>query len=215
MIIWLCFGDPVWQKGYDPDTLSDADRQRVGAVRAARAEQDWQVSRAVATWLRGAAGRERNAPVALSHCRGHALAGLAPPDCVLGVDIERCSSRDVDALARWVCSSEEAQFLAALHDRAEKLRQFYVLWTLKESMLKAANLPFPAGMAHIGLDGAGTAHACLRAPEGRWEAMVWQLSQDWLAAAAWQPALAGAETARVRWLPGVEAQLVGHWRSPE
>jgi len=218
-MIELCLGTPTWQCRYEPEDLCDADRARLPVARAPRAERDWRVSRAAGSALRRAAGAGRNAPLALSHSNGHALVALAPAGWALGVDLERCRSRDVDALAGWVCTAEERRALMAHADAAARLQYFYVLWTLKESLLKAAGLAFPAGMAQVGLAQAGTPAAVLRAPQGHWQAMAWRLPQDWVAAAAWRPepgtADAHIDADAVHWLqPAPPLQLLGHWRTP-
>ena len=176
--------DLSWEALYDPDTLSANDRARAALPRAPRAQRDWRVSRALAAALRCEAGVSADAPVALSHSQGHALAALAPPGWRVAVDLERCRPRDVTALAQWVCSPAEQAALAALPEGVERLEAFYVLWTLKESLLKAAGLPFPAGMAQVGVDPADDT---LRAPGDGWHARVWRLPGDWIAAAVWRP----------------------------
>lgn len=212
--IFLCFGGPVWLRCYDPEKLSDADQLRAGYARAPRAEQDWRVSRAVAAALREASGGDRNTPLSLSHSRGHAVAALAPAGWPIGVDLERCRPRDVDALAQWVCTAGESQFLASLADPVVKRQQFYMLWTLKESLIKAAGLPFPAGMREVGLDEIGTSAVSLRAPHGQWQAMAWELSPDWVAAAVWHSLPDATHITKVDWIRPTEAKLLAHWRSP-
>ena len=58
--------------------------------------------------------------------------------------------RDVSGLAEWVCDAAEGSLLASEAGQA-RLRAFHLLWTLKEAMLKALDLPFPAGMRRVGL----------------------------------------------------------------
>lgn len=212
-MIELYFGGPVWQLCYDPMDLSDVDRARAGGRRAPRAEKDWQVSRAVAAALRRATGADRNQPVGLSHSHGHALAGLGPKSRVPGVDLERCRPRDVDALAYWICSDDERHFLDSITDPATRLEQFYVLWTLKEALVKAATLSFPAGMRQVGLAWHGTAEATVRVVEGSWQAAVWRLPDNWIAAVAWQIDADTVAQERVRWHQPGRPQELGHWRT--
>ncbi|THF62760.1 4'-phosphopantetheinyl transferase superfamily protein [Pseudothauera rhizosphaerae] len=187
--------------------------------RAARAERDWRVSRALAAWLRRQAGLAADAPVSLSHSRAHALAADAPQGFALGVDVELCRPRDAGALAQWVCTPAERALLDGVADAAARLEYFYVLWTLKEALLKAAGLDFPAGMATVGLRpaGEGCAGTVLRAPPGAWEAAVCGLPDGWIAAVAWRlpPGLPPAEpAARLRWLvPATGVRMLGAWRA--
>ena len=212
-MIELYFGGPVWQLCYDPEALSDDDRVRLDLKRAPRAEKDWQVSRSVAAALRRAVNKDRNAPVSLSHSHGHALAGLVSSRAVLGVDLERCRQRDIDALAHWICSPEERFFLDAVPDPAARMQWFYVLWTVKEALVKAAALPFPAGMQQVGLAWGDNAEVTLRAPGGDWQAMAWTLPHDWVAAAAWQVEPGSTTIEAVRWHQLEPAQWLGSWQS--
>ena len=129
-MIDLYFGGPEWQRCYDADDLSDIDRMRSSLKRAPRAEKDWQVSRSVAAGLRRVVNADRNVPVSLSHSHGYALSGLISSGSVLGVDLERCRQRDIDALAHWVCTSEERSVLSSLIDPIVRTQWFYVFWTL-------------------------------------------------------------------------------------
>lgn len=197
----------MWQTCYDPDSLSDADKQKQILTRAPRAETDWQVSRAVGAALRRAGGAGRNAPLALSHSRGHALAGLATPAWALGVDLERCRPRDIEGLASWVCTPQETAMLRAQPEGARRLERFYLLWTVKEALLKAAGLSFPADMRRVGL----TEESGLLAPQGQWQAMAWRLGRDWIAAVAWNSAPALSGPADVLWHEPAQPYLLGHW----
>lgn len=212
-MVELRFGAGVWQLCYEYEILSDADRARAQLPRAPKAEKDWQVSRAVAAALRCETGNDRNTPVALSHSRGHALAGLAPTAWRLGVDLERCRPRDIDALAQWICTPDEQDFLNAVTDSAARLERFYVLWTLKESTLKAAGLTFPAGMRRVGLAFCGAASATLRVPGEGWRAMVWRLPDNWVAAAVWQADAGAANTDAIQWRQPIRPHLLGCWGS--
>lgn len=227
-MIKLRFGGPAWQFHYDRADLCAADRARAGERRAPRAQRDWQVSRAVAAALRRAAGVAPETTLSLSHKQGHALAGLAPAGWTLAVDLERCQPRDTAALAAWVCTDAEQAALAGIAGVEARLEAFYMVWTLKEALLKAAGLPFPAGMRQVGLGlfgGAGIDTAELRAPGPDWEARAWRLPDGWIAAAAWRAPAAAAEAAAVavQWQSGNEAgegplptggpALLGRWRS--
>lgn len=193
-MIRLVFGGPEWAGRYDEAELSSSDRPRAPLPRSPRAEREWRVSRALAARLRRECRVSPDSPVMLSHSAGHALVALAPPGVRIGVDLERCRPRDVAALAQWVCSSDERQALAEQPSGEGRLRLFYLLWTLKEALVKAADLAFPADMARVGLrwrDG----EPVLVAPAGRWRAEVHALGQEWVAAVVWdgEAALDGSD----------------------
>ena len=105
--------------------------------------------------------------------------------------------RDVSGLAEWVCDAAEGSLLASEAGQA-RLRAFHLLWTLKEAMLKALDLPFPAGMRRVGLAVNGDGGMKLRAPSGQWRAQAWELPDQWIAAAAWS---ASAEERRENYRP--------------
>lgn len=212
-MLFLSFSGPASSSRYDPCSLSAADRRRAGESRAARAELDWRVSRVLAAELRMRAGAAQDAEVALSHSRGHALAGLAPVGWKLAVDLERCRMRDVSGLAEWVCDAAEGSLLASEAGQA-RLRAFHLLWTLKEAMLKALDLPFPAGMRRVGLAVNGDGGMKLRAPSGQWRAQAWELPDQWIAAAAWSASAEGApRELSTCWIDPVGAESLGCWES--
>ncbi|MFY3058916.1 4'-phosphopantetheinyl transferase family protein, partial [Achromobacter xylosoxidans] len=134
---------------YRPDLLSAAERRRAVALRSARARDDWQVSRALLQQVRAEAPAAHT--LSLSHSGGHALCAQAPADWAVGVDLERVRPRDTAALAAWVCSEPERDWLLRAAGAAARLERFYMLWTLKEAFVKAAGLDFPADMASIGM----------------------------------------------------------------
>lgn len=197
---------------YRPEQLSADDARRAPAIRSAKAWLDWRVSRALLQDVRAA--RAGPHALSLSHSGGHALCAQAPAGQAVGADLERLRPRDLDALAGWVCSDTER---AWLQDAAMPLRQtrFYLLWTLKEAFIKAAGLDFPADMASVGLAPQPAGQPALRPPPGRWRAAVWQLGDDWVAAAAWQVA-AGAPAPGIGWRTAAGCELpplrpLGQW----
>jgi 4'-phosphopantetheinyl transferase len=152
----LWWAGPDIAQQYRPDLLQAADRKRAETTRSANAEQDWRVSRALLQQVRVAhpAGAAEPA-LSISHTRGHALIGAAPAGWRIGVDVETIRVRDVASLARWCCSGAEQAALARCEDPGRRLRAFYLLWTVKEAFVKAANLSFPADMRSVGLAPAG------------------------------------------------------------
>ncbi|WP_086067798.1 4'-phosphopantetheinyl transferase family protein [Bordetella genomosp. 8] len=131
--------------------------------------------------------------MSLSHSGGHAIVAVAPAGWQVGVDLEALRPRDTARLAPWCCSEEEAGALASGAVDADRLRAFYLLWTLKESFIKAAGLAFPADMRRVGLTGAGLPGAGLswagwrlRAPGSRWRAWSAIVDDAWMVSVAWR-----------------------------
>ncbi len=196
---------------YQPQALSPEDARRAPALRSAKAQRDWRVSRALLQDVRAA--RADPHALSLSHSGGHALCAQAPAGWAVGADLERMRPRDTQALAAWVCSEAEQAWLSQA-DASLRHTRFYLLWTLKEAFIKAAGLDFPADMASVGLapQSAGTLE--LRPPPGPWQAACWQSVDGWAAAAAWR---APAEVpVRIRWraAAGCEVpawRMLGQW----
>jgi 4'-phosphopantetheinyl transferase len=203
---------------YTDHALSAPDRLRVQQVRAAKAELDWRVSRALLAEVR-AGHAPIDCTLALSHSAGHALCGQTAAGVALGVDLERLRPRAIAPLASWVCDASEREALARLgHDQEGQLAFFYLLWTLKEAFIKAANLRFPAAMRTVGLHLARDAEPVLNPPAGRWQARAFRLAPDWMAAVVWRddPCDPWPAASEVIWHAGPQStlpdcQLVGAW----
>jgi len=210
---FMAWADSSAAEHYRAEHLCAADAKRAMRPRSPKAQRDWQVSRAL---LHAFAAKSDGRTHSLSHSHGHAICGVAPAGWRIGVDIERIKPRDVVALAAWVCSPYERRELGRLSDFGQ-LRQFYMLWTLKEAFIKAAGLGFPADMSKVGLREGAACEAVLNAPSGNWRAYVWQLEQDWVAACVWQAFECG-DACPVWRTPPVCAlprrTLLGAWQCP-
>ena len=137
----LLIADAVCAPDYQAALLDQADRARVSAAPALAMRTDWQVSR----FLK----QQTKAPVlSLSHSHGAALLAAGAYPLPLGVDIEWLRPRDFSALADLSCSAEERQWLAA---RGWRAADYYRLWCIKEALIKAAGLDFPADLPHAGV----------------------------------------------------------------
>lgn len=132
---------PDYARHYRREYLDAADLARLRACAGIEARSDWRTSRA----LKQQASYTRS----LAHSRGHAaiLTGLDPQQPA-GVDIEAVRLRDFAALGAWIATPEECRWQAQHPDPAAA---FYALWTLKEAVIKACNLDFPADMPHVGI----------------------------------------------------------------
>ena len=137
----LLVADAACAQHYQTALLDPADCARVCAAPALEMRTDWQVSR----FLK----QQAEAPVlSLSHSRGAALLAAGAYPLPLGVDIEFLRPRGFAALADLSCSAEERQWLAA---RGWRAADYYRLWCIKEALIKAAGLDFPADLPHTGV----------------------------------------------------------------
>lgn len=132
--VWL--GAPEAERYFEPNALSEADRQRYAGLRAPRARQEFAVSRA----LKASAQLHARGPTSLSHSGGWAAVAVGPQDCRLGVDIEFHRPRDLLGIARFAFDPTESRALEGA-DTVQRSRLFYALWTMKEAMAKALALP--------------------------------------------------------------------------
>lgn len=200
--VW--WGSPDAAAAYRPESLSEDDRLRGGVSRSAHAQLEWQVSRVLKQCASG------NGAQSISHSKGHAVLAAGPADVRIGVDLEFLKPRDVMALATWCCSDEEMNMLAALNTVARR-DLFYALWTLKEAMVKAGGLNFPADMKSVGL----TAQMRLRHPFGtqQWSAHTYRIDADWMVSVVW-----GGERSYLgdpQWFEGPSSPMPPHhlqWR---
>ncbi|MDO5640719.1 MAG: 4'-phosphopantetheinyl transferase superfamily protein [Neisseria sp.] len=127
--------------GYQATLLDEADRARLARSPALAQRSDWQVSRFL---------KQQTAlpALSLSHSRGTALLAVSDLPLTAGVDIEALKNRDFKQLSEYSCSQEERNWLAM---RGWQTTDFYRLWTLKEALIKAAALDFPADLPQTGV----------------------------------------------------------------
>ncbi len=161
---------------YRSDALNEADRQRVQRNPALATRTDWQVSRYL----------KQQAPLpvcSLSHSKGAAALLCGCGTAKAGVDIEAIRPRDFAALAGWVATENERRILSANGWQADG---FYRLWTLKEALLKAAGLDFPADMPRVGLqtlsDGLIRLHVN---GQGGWQGISTTVNDGWMLSCVW------------------------------
>lgn len=135
-----------WAVHYDERHLSPQDQMRVRQNPNLNKNLDWKTSRTL----------KQYAPlpvISLSHSHGVSALLCGEHGFQAGIDIEQMQVRDYAKLAQWILSDAEKQDFPNLN-----CEQFYQVWTLKEALLKAANLSFPADMPHVGLKNAQTLH---------------------------------------------------------
>ena len=152
--LFCLLADPSVGVFYQNGLLDEADRSRVAASPDLEGRADWRTSRFLKAEVLPPSR-------SLSHSRGYAAVLSGDAD-FCGVDVEFLRPRDFRGLAGWVCSREECVFLAGGGWQAE---EFYRLWCVKEALLKAAGLEFPADMAKAGFVFDGGRVCGLRAGE--------------------------------------------------
>lgn len=134
--LWLAAPDAA--QHFDPARLTDEDRDRMARLRGAKRRQEFAVSRALRAHVRACA--RDPASESLSHSGGYAALAQAQPALAVGVDLELHRPRDALATARTAfCESETRALEAAAAPERERL--FYAMWTVKEALAKALQLP--------------------------------------------------------------------------
>ena len=156
MCFYLLLAGPDCSRHYQPHQLDAADALRCQQHPALAQRADWRSSR----FLKQQQAKlpAQMALQSLSHSGGHAalLCGTG----VAGVDLEYMRQRDFAALLAHCARDEEIQWW---QQQADGCMAFYRLWTLKEALIKAAQLDFPADLHRVGL---------FRLPENGWQAGI-------------------------------------------
>ena len=134
--LWLAA--PEAAQHFDPAQLTAEERGRFARLRRLERRQEFAVSRALRAHVRHDALQP--ASESLSHSGGYAALARAHPELRVGVDLEVHRPRDVLATARTAFSDAEAHALAAVAG-PERERIFYAMWTVKEALAKALQLP--------------------------------------------------------------------------
>lgn len=200
MTINLALASPDCANAYHDGLLSHADYQRLQQHPSLAERPDWRCSRYLKAQCRPRYHQ------CLSHKIGYSVLMYAlNPHIRLGVDMEICRSRDFAALLPLLARAEECRWWQQQSDR--KLA-FYQLWTLKEALIKASNLNFPADLKSAGLyqKSCGEFVAASSAASDALWSCTWFIPQpDWIICAVWQ----GVATS-LRW------QLYGQqqWQRP-
>ena len=106
----------------------------------------------------------------LSHCEERAV--LAISDAELGIDLERERPLEHVDLAKRYFHRNEVAAITASRDEAEQRRAFFLVWTLKEAVVKALgtglSTPLDSFEVAIGASKPGLAVAPQGAPETWW-----------------------------------------------
>jgi 4'-phosphopantetheinyl transferase len=211
----MWWGSPASARAYRSDALSIADEKRVAARTAPKPKLDWEVSRALMQSAGVPAGGQQHEESTLSHSASHAIYIVARNVESVGVDLEPLLPRDVMSLAPWCCTDEERSLLEeAPEQRRSEL--FYILWTIKESFVKAANLDFPADMRSNGLarrdvtdaatDDSLSHYQLITSLQGRWHAASYCLDGKWMTSVVWR-SKPGATSEQITWHPGPHTVL--------
>lgn len=134
--LWLAA--PEAAQHFDPARLTDDERARMARLRRATRRQEFAVSRALRSHVR--AVTPGPASESLSHSGGYAALVQAHAALLVGVDLESRRPRDVVATARTAFNESETRALQTAAG-PERERLFYTLWTVKEALAKALQLP--------------------------------------------------------------------------
>lgn len=167
-IVLYCAGADCADR-YRADSLDAADRLRLAACPQLAAQTRWQVSRYLKSLL------PAGSPHSLSHCGGTAAVAAGADE--IGVDVERMRPRDFAAWHDGWLNAAEQDFINA---RGRQMQDYYLVWTLKEALVKAAGLGF-ADLPDVGLADGGT----LRAAGRHWQGRVWRIGGGNILACVW------------------------------
>lgn len=176
------WGGPALVNRYDPALLRDIDLPRASATRSSVAEGEWRASRALMQRLPA-----HPLSTSLSHKLGHVVLACAPAGWQVGVDLEQLRPRDTLRLADWMASPLEIAALADMPPDAA-LRHFYRLWTVKEAMIKARGLDFPADMKRNTLVQDRATGSWRLDADGQedWSVRVFEAEPGWVLAVVWR-----------------------------
>lgn len=164
---------------YRATELSPSDRQRLQQSPQLATRLDWQVSRAIKAYANHGVG-------VLSHCHGHAVWASHAPCMQVGVDIERIQERDVSSWHDTLLHPDECVWL---QQRGNVLVDYYALWVLKESLIKAHGGEW-ADLAQVGLrNHGGQWHLWANGQVYQGQGRVWRWD-DWLVGCVWMPDVA-------------------------
>ena len=185
--IHLIFIPAEAKSHYSAQMLEKEDRQRLASSPNLATRADWRTARLGKYWCRLNFPHQ---PICLSHKQGASLLAIGW-NTKPGVDLETLRQRNVHNLITLVGSSSECKAIA---NSASPLMDFYYLWTMKESLIKAENLDFPSDMRRVGFTWGNN---------GQWQLSstkdsnyLWiqaQLGSDWLFTALW-PDIASTPT---------------------
>ena len=177
--IHLIFVPAEAQTHYTAQMLDVADQRRIAVSPVLASRTSWRTARLGKFWCQR---RFPQQPLCLSHKNGASLLAVGDKEKP-GVDLEWVLHRDVDGLMTHIGSPSEREVLA---QSPSPLLDFYRLWTLKESLIKAEDLDFPSDMKRIGMEQLESGELQLHSTRQR--DYLWlnaRLGEDWLFTALW------------------------------
>lgn len=199
--VHLYLAAPDCAAGYQAQLLSAADRAYLQCHPTRAAQPGWQVSRFLKQQANTVSG-------SLSHSGGYAVLAVSQPDFAVGVDLELLRPRRFDAWPDWVLHPDEKQWLrqsaglaagnawdwhpsrtgkppaelSGIMPHQPPLTQLYVLWTLKEALLKANHLAL-ADLPQVGLRRRGGWQLC--AADRLWRGASFLLDGQFVCSTVW------------------------------
>ncbi|MDO4693811.1 MAG: 4'-phosphopantetheinyl transferase superfamily protein [Eikenella sp.] len=174
-LLTVCLAAEDCAAGYRADALCAPDRRRLAEHPQLAKRPDWQTSRFLRRIM------QDDGCGCLSHSGG--CAAWSPAGS--GIDLETLRPRRFNAWAELVCSADEQNWL---RQHGATTEAHYLLWTLKEALLKAAGLTW-ADLPRVGLR-RRSADWVLTGGGQNWYGEAVRINRSHLAACVWPPALA-------------------------
>lgn len=177
--IYLIFIPAEAASLYSQEILNPADLHRLTALPALASRTGWRTARLGKFWCGQNLPQQ---PICLSHKNGASLLAVGLKEKP-GVDLESIRSRDVHGLSKHIGTARECEWIAR---STAPMIDFYRLWTIKESLIKAEDLNFPSDMKCVGFDWVKEDRQILRSTKER--NYLWlnaRLGSDFLLAAVW------------------------------
>ena len=160
---------------YALEKLSSNDRLRVQQNPALEQRISWKMSRAIKAVAPCSNG-------VLSHCQDRAVWLTSKSSLHFGIDIEPIQSRDFSAWRDWILSDDECHWL---QQQSCQTTAHLILWTLKDSWVKASNGQW-ADLAQVGLLQHKQQWQLHTQGQTGWFGRVWQCEQFLVACVAYQ-----------------------------
>lgn len=187
----VCLAAADCAAGYRAERLCATDRRRLAAHPRLAEQSGWQTARFLRQQMRD------DGCGCLSHSGG--CAAWSPAGS--GIDLETLLPRRFDAWLELVCTADEPAWLRQHGATAEA---HYLLWTLKEALLKATGLTW-ADLPRVGLYRRGADWVLAGGGRQNWYGEAVRINSSHLAACVWPSELADS----VHW------QTFGTWQQAD
>lgn len=190
-LLTVCLAAEDCAAGYRAEHLCAADRHRLAEHPQLAGQTGWQTARFLRRQM------QDDGSGCLSHSGG--CAAWSPAGS--GIDLETLRARRFEAWPKLVCTADEQIWLRQHGNTAEA---HYLLWTLKEALLKAAGLAW-ADLPRVGLRRRAANWVLAGGDRPNWCGEAVRINRSHLAACVWPPELAD----------GVHWQAFGAWQQAD